>query len=120
MDGRYSLRICKKESGEIKRSLEFDNLITDGGLNRIANGNWIDRVVIGTGTTAPENDDTALESLSLSTTTQENETTISAGSAPYKKRYLTTYRFAAAALTAGVEYSEIVVGGAIPACSADH
>jgi hypothetical protein len=109
--GAYSLSI-RKITGELVRRLSFKNLITDGGLNRIATGNWIDRVVIGTGTTAPANDDTELEALFLSTTDQQNETTISAGSAPFKKRYLTTYRFAAGDLDEDTEYSEIGCGWA--------
>lgn len=107
--GAYSLSI-RKISGELVRRLMFTNLITDSGLNRIATGNWIDRIVIGTGVTAPDSEDTVLEALFLSTTDKRNETTISSGSAPFKKRYLTTYRFAAGDLDEDIEYSEIGCG----------
>src|SRR2546430_17063399 len=78
--GKLVVELIHAATGIVKRRLEFDNLITDAGLNGVGNvgttlalTNWAG---CGTGSTAPANSDTALVAEITPTTTH---TTQSAG-----------------------------------------
>jgi hypothetical protein len=82
-----------KETGEIIDSQEFCNAIVNDGLERIArllNGNsstYFRALAVGTGFTAVENDDTALEvEVSRATATLSYE-------ASYKTKFVYTFTF---------------------------
>jgi hypothetical protein len=70
LKGKYTLRVTRPGVGVI-RVLEFDNLITDLGLNGIGtNGtSWVNAVALGTGTATPAVGDTAVSGTVVSTTT---------------------------------------------------
>ena len=62
LTGHFSIDIYNPETGE-HREYEFDNLITNGGLERLGtagSGFVVDYVQVGTGSTAPANTDSAL------------------------------------------------------------
>jgi hypothetical protein len=63
--GRFIVELIHGRTGIVKRRLEFDNLITDAGLNSIGGGTSIGNhswLAVGTGSTAPAVSDTSLES----------------------------------------------------------
>jgi len=67
VSGRYKLKKFKKtKSGKPYDVIEtpwFDNLITNGGLNRMFTDNtWVSTVVVGTGNSTPAITNTALDS----------------------------------------------------------
>lgn len=70
LQGKYTLRVTRPGVGVI-RVLEFDNIITDNGLDGIGtNGaSWGGSVSLGTGTSTPAASDTSLSGTTLSTTT---------------------------------------------------
>ena len=70
LQGKYTLRVTRPGVGVI-RVLEFDNIITNNGLNGIGtNGaSWAGSVSLGTGTATPAVGDTSLSGTTGSTTT---------------------------------------------------
>lgn len=62
--GRFSVELVHAASGLIKRRLDFDNLVTDAGLDYIAARNGFSSAVtfvaVGTGSSAPSYSDTTL------------------------------------------------------------
>ncbi len=73
LQGRYTIRVTRPGVGVI-RELEFDNLITDLGLNGIGiNGaSWVASVSLGTGTAAPAAGDTTISGAVSTTGTTPN------------------------------------------------
>ncbi len=72
LSGHFKLEVINPSTGAVKRSLEFDNLILNNGLNRftatsITTTSAMNRICIGTGTIAPDVNQTALQSFSAST-----------------------------------------------------
>lgn len=66
--GRFTL-IATKLDGSQRKVAEFDNLLTDGGLNRMGIGAFRDICVVGTGSNAPNVLDTQLQSTTSRTST---------------------------------------------------
>lgn len=62
LEGFFRLEVRKARTNELLRELEFENLITDIGLNALGTGANVNGVAIGTGTTAPAFTDTSLAS----------------------------------------------------------
>lgn len=72
LKGRFVVELIHARTGIVKRKLEFDNLITDAGLNAIHSGTQLHQlflntsaasyVEVGTGSTPPAVSDTSLES----------------------------------------------------------
>lgn len=66
--GRFTVELVHARTGFVKRRLEFDNLITDVGIDYLftasTNGmyNATNYVAVGTGSTTPTTSDTSLES----------------------------------------------------------
>lgn len=64
--GRYKVELIDAATGKVKRKLEFDNLIVNGGMDALGSGsNVIPNTLyaycgVGTGNTTPANTDTAL------------------------------------------------------------
>ena len=69
--GRYKLTVSKAETGIIvKETPWFDNLITDGGLDRMGNNaDWLTNCQVGSGNTAPANNNTTLASFIANSST---------------------------------------------------
>ena len=69
LSGRYTIE-KRNAAGEVVQTLEFDNLITDAGLERWGTDGVIDRCYLGSGTTPPAVTDTAMAaSLGVATST---------------------------------------------------
>lgn len=64
LSGHFKLQVSDTPGGPAKRTVEFDNLITDAGLDRLgSSGNgFIPFFALGTGTTTPSPSDVALSS----------------------------------------------------------
>lgn len=96
-------------TGESRSLASFENLILDSGLNRLGTGSVIDGACVGTGTTAPENSQTALENLLRVTSTQQSRVELAGSTtAPYYAEWRIVYRFAAG--TAAGNLSEVGLG----------
>jgi hypothetical protein len=85
-------------------------LITNIGLDRLAQGAWGAWCRIGTGTTAPANADTALVSQSASTSNVIGSTQTNAGASNYESKHTVSYEFALGAVVGNM--AEIGVGWA--------
>ncbi len=112
LSGHFSLSVYKLKDNSLVRKIEFDNLILNSGLNRLALDNStavIPTAMIGTGTTTPAVTDTGLASFSAATSTYQtysrpkNTTTV-----PHYFAHKLTYRFNAGQLNGN--YSEVGVG----------
>jgi hypothetical protein len=112
LSGHFKLEVFDARTNKLKRTMEFNNLILNNGLNLIGTRGGlrvIDRCVIGTGTTVPDVNQTALTSLSASTTgIQANAFVRNTTTLPYYVGGSATYRFTAGQLNGN--YSEIGVG----------
>jgi len=95
--GRFKLQRIKATTGEVVQELEFKNLITDIGLNRMGAGVVNTHFFVSTNATAPTVLDTSMAGLVAATTTLQAETTASTSSTPYWTETTTTRRFAAGA-----------------------
>lgn len=110
MSGEYRM-VVRRVDGSVKRDTGwFQNLILDGGLNRIGTNRAGDYCVIGTGTAAPAANQSSLQSLSASVQGYLGFTTGVQTSAPYFQSVTVTYRFALGSLNGN--YSEVGIGWA--------
>jgi hypothetical protein len=109
VSGHYKLEI-RKANGDVRQTLEFDNLITDIGLNRMGDFNdWFKYCQVGSGSTAPTVGDTALVSWVASSNTVYGVVVQSAQpSPPYYCATIKTLRFAAGTATGNL--SEVGMG----------
>lgn len=106
--GRYMLRAIRPDGSERILADWFENLVLDGGLNRIGSGAIISTAVVGSGSTTPANGESTLSALVASTTTQQGgdvRGTDLANGFAYNRR---TYRFAAG--VAAGNLSEVGIG----------
>lgn len=72
----------------------FPNIITNGGLERMAeNSTWYNYCQVGTGTSTPVATDTTLDTYLVNTTTVQSTTTGNQASSPYYAYRTTVYRF---------------------------
>lgn len=94
LSGHFRLLATKLDGTQRVVADWQDNLILNAGLNRIGSG-WIaSHCQVGTGSTAPTNADTALQSFLVSTGTVITNTYGSMTSSPYYAYATRTYRFA--------------------------
>lgn len=94
--GRFTIELIDVKTQNVKQRLEFDNLITNSGLNRIGTDGLISDAYlwleVGTGTTPASFSDTALESpVSPRTNNTGGEANVDTTntSPPYHKRRIT-------------------------------
>ena len=77
LGGYYYVYLIDAETGEVKRELEFSNLITDAGLDLIGNGTSLNTIyttlAVGTDNTAPTISDTTLGNELTSTTNDDGQ-----------------------------------------------
>lgn len=110
VSGHFTIRVFKAD-GTIKETVEFDNLITNSGLNRMATGSIVVGCSIGSGTAIPTFADTNLSTFVAYTSTITNSTDLVQTSfAPFYGFSRRTFRFAVGALNGS--FSEIGVGWA--------
>lgn len=88
----------------------IENLITDGGLDRLGTGVCCTHCSVGTGNTAPANTDAALVAFHASTSTITSTLNSAAGAAPYYGEMQLTYVFAQGAVVGNM--AEVGVGWA--------
>lgn len=93
------------------RVAEFDNIITNQGLNRIGtNSDWLSAVQVGSGTAAPSVNDTGLQSFVAGTTTEQATSSSAQSTTPYYITRSVTRRFGTGAAAGNL--SEVGVGWA--------
>ena len=75
--GYYYVYLIDAETGEVKRELQFSNLITDAGLDLIGNGNSLNNIyttlAVGTDNTTPTISDTTLGNEIASTANSDGQ-----------------------------------------------
>lgn len=108
IQGFYKLQIGNAETGEIRETLEFSNLITNIGLNRIATAPAISYCYVGSGNATPAFTDEKLSVLVAATTTLQGAIETKATAAPLWAGQAVTFRFAAGAAAGNL--SEIGMG----------
>lgn len=107
--GEYILTV-RRADGSIKRELQFENIITNNGLDLLMGGTTFNTYCsIGSGTSTPTVSQTALDNRLASSSTQQTSSTTAQGSAPYYTTRSITYRFAAVP-AGGYTVNEIGVG----------
>ena len=106
--GYYKIEI-KRENGEMETVADwFQNLITNGGMNRRAgNADYLLYCQVGTGNTTPSYTDTELAS-KLAHTSSATSSSGDASSAPYYSQTTKIYSFPAGTATGNI--SEVGVG----------
>lgn len=111
LSGRFHVVKRRVADDSIVEAREFENIITDAGLNRWGSGGVIDRCMVGSGNTTPTASDVSLVSRVATSTTVQNPTTTFAFSAVDRwQEYSVGYRFAAGAATGTL--AEVAVGWA--------
>lgn len=109
--GYYKIEAVKPDGSRRILADWFPNLILDSGLNRMgSNSNYLTNCQVGSGSSAPATTQTALVSLTASTSTILADNPSNSGSDPYFARRTITYRFGQG-VAAGV-LSEVGVGWA--------
>jgi len=115
-EGFYTLRLgtLDAEGNEVdcyEPVPTFPNLITNGGLERMAeSGDWLSRTYVGSGSAAPNFDDSAMNNFVAVTTSNQSAVTGSQSTAPYFTWVRVTRRFAAGAAAGNL--SEVGTGWA--------
>ncbi|RLZ06647.1 hypothetical protein EAH57_15530 [Acinetobacter sp. 2JN-4] len=93
----------------------FPNLVLNAGLDRMSQGAWINRVMVGSGNSTPLITQTSLDNFVASTTTRtEHASTRQLTNLPYYYSLKTTFRFAQGAAAGNL--SEIAMGWADNSC----
>lgn len=109
MSGRYKLAAVNAETGEVREETPwFDNLITDAGLDRIAQGGFMNVCMVGTGSAAPAASDTILGNQRAATSTESARVSTAATAAPWYVGQRRTYRFPVGAAAGNL--TEVGVG----------
>ena len=93
--GKFKLQAVQKDTGEARDLTDwFDNLVLDSGLARMATGDWITGISVGSGSSEPLVGQTGLDSFIARTTnvyswTQGRNVSVE----PYYYWSRATYRF---------------------------
>lgn len=93
--GRFKLQRIKADTGEVVQTLEFKNLITDIGLNRLGTTAVADYAYVSSNSTPPSVLDTSLAGFIASTATQQSSVSNPNNSNPYWTETTVVRRFAA-------------------------
>lgn len=113
LTGHFLLEAVNAETGERRFLAEFDNLITNGGLDRLGSASTsavISYVQVGTGSTAPANTDSALANWSAGTNRNFTSSYSYGGNPTYHTEVTYTWQFNQG--VAAGNLSEIGVGWA--------
>ena len=93
--GRFKLQRIKADTGEVVQTLEFKNLITDIGLNKLGDGPVTTYTYVSSNSTPPSVLDTSLAGFVASTATQQSLVTNPNNSSPYWTEATIVRRFGA-------------------------
>jgi hypothetical protein len=109
--GYYKIEAIKPDGSKRLLADWFPNLITDLGLDRMGNNaDWLTYCQVGSGSTEPNVDDTALVTRVAGTNTRSANTGSIQSSSPYYVAQTNTYRFAAGVATGTL--AEVGIGWA--------
>lgn len=109
ISGHFKLTAHRGDPNRPTKVLEFDNLITDAGLDMIGNAvEGIARAVVGTGTNAPSTLDTTLQTQLAATATTTGSERSDQPSSPYFGHSTVTFRFSQGAAAGNL--TEVGVG----------
>lgn len=108
--------VAVNESGDERNLTDwFPNLVLDSGLDRMSQGAWFTRVMVGTGNSEPLITQTTLDSFLASTTTiTEADTSRQTSASPFYYSLVTVFRFNQGVAAGNI--SEIAMGWADNAC----
>ncbi len=108
VSGKYRLQVVRPD-GTVKQEAEFDNLVTDIGLNRMGSASdYLAWCQVGTGSTAPTVTDTALSARVAGSGTTNSSTGGAQPGAPYYAWRIKTFVFSAGSATGNI--AEVGVG----------
>ena len=107
LSGRYTIE-KRNAAGDVVQALEFDNLITDAGLERWGTAGVIDRCYLGSGSTTPAVTDTAMATPLANTTTNDTAPAATYDAAVRSQTLYKKWRFAPGVGTGDVR--EVGVG----------
>lgn len=108
LSGRFQISAVNADTGESRFIAEFENLILDTGLERLGVGQAINQCSVGSGSTAPVNTDTALQSFVATTSTIIDQTNGAQATAPYFGWQRWVFRFPLGAAAGNL--SEVGIG----------
>ena len=91
---RFKLRTYKADGSISNETPWSNNLVLDSGLARMSSGIWIDRCVVGSGSSLPQPDQIALDNFIAKTTSMTANIPISSTTEPYFYGVRVTWRFA--------------------------
>ena len=107
LSGRYTIE-KRNAAGDVVQALEFDNLITDAGLERWGTAGVIDRCYLGSGSATPAVTDTAMAMPLANTTTKDTAPAATYDAAVRSQTLYDKWRFAPGVGTGDVR--EVGVG----------
>jgi hypothetical protein len=115
LHGHYTILKRKAGTGEVLQELNFQNVITNDGLNSYCGGTngSLNIAAIGTGTNAPLQTDGSLGNFSRSTNSLQANTQSTLNAPPYTTSRSLRFRFPAGSLNGN--YTEVGVGKLVPA-----
>jgi len=93
LSGHFSLHAVNAETGEQRALGEFENLILNGGLNRLGSGGVATHCSVGAGSTAPAITDSGLQTLVATTSSATGSTGGASATSPYYGFRTKTWRF---------------------------
>lgn len=111
LKGIFNLKFTNVNTGQV-RELEFENLILNSGLDRMAAGTFIGGCVLGSASNTPVATDTSITSiLGSSTTLQASGVgTANTSTPPYWCSYYWTYRFIEGVATGNISQVAMAFG----------
>lgn len=94
--GHYNLKVIDSRNGQLRYETEFDNLITNSGLDKLCSdpvSDFFNYCAVGTGTTAPEVTNTTLAAQVGSRQSDSSLTPSNSGGSPWWNKLAVTYIF---------------------------
>lgn len=120
VSGHFTMLATKLDGTQRVVADWFDNLVTDGGLNRMGTNNWRDLCVVGTGSNAPAVSDAQLQTTKARTSGGAPNVPgpVAQTSAPYFIQTSAGYRFTAG--SAAGNLTEVGIGWSTGSGTTDY
>lgn len=111
LKGIFQFKLTNVKTGQV-RELEFENIILNSGLDRIAIGGFIAGCVLGSASSTPVATDTSITSILGSSTTLQasGAGTANTSTTPYWCSYYWTYRFIEGVATGNISQVAMAFG----------